>query len=343
MKKRSLAFIMALLVVLAIAGCAGAGSAPRDSAPTSGTSAGGATASSPASYAPESPSADYAEEAGMGDSKGYSYSGNSGGVATENQQAYSLPEYQGSDKIIYSASAQIETQEFDQTLQGVYGMIERFGGFVESSSVTGNDYYTTYYGGKSTRRADFVIRIPREHFSEMTGSLGELGNVPYSSVHAENVTTQYVDTASRLESYRIQEERLLAMLAKAETVEDMLSIEKNLAEVRYNIESLTTTINSWDSLISYSRVSLSVVEVEKYTEENPVQQDYWEELSTALRRSLAGIGEFFKDLFKFVVAALPVLAILAVCTLISLLIIRGTVRRKNAKKETPHEKSDEDK
>ena len=129
------------------------------------------------------------------------------------------------EKIIYSAYAEVETTEYEKTVEAVSAMVERFGGFIESSSISGANYYRSSRGLKSLRSASFSLRIPCEHFEELTGSLSELGNVPYCNTSSENVTAQYYDVQSRMDAYKTQETRLMEMLAIAETVEDMLAIQ----------------------------------------------------------------------------------------------------------------------
>lgn len=229
------------------------------------------------------------------------------------------------DKIIYTCYAEVETQDFDGACQAVYALIDRVGGFLQSSSVNGQ-----YYGSRGARSASFTIRIPRQSFDEVVGALSSLGNVPYCRTDAENITADYRDTESRLNTYLTEQERLFSMLEKAETVEEMLSIESRLSEVRYNIESLTSTLQNWDSLLSYSTLTLSVREVQVYTEiEEP---SYWKSVENALTNTLEGIAEFFKNFLRFLIAALPVLAILAVAGGIVVLCVISAKKRRAKKR-----------
>ena len=79
-----------------------------------------------------------------------------------------------SEKIIYSCYAEIETLTFEESCREVTQLIARYGGFLESSTVSGHDYY-----GEGRRSAEYIIRIPRESFEEVTGSLSNIGSVPY--------------------------------------------------------------------------------------------------------------------------------------------------------------------
>ncbi|MDO4749425.1 MAG: DUF4349 domain-containing protein [Eubacteriales bacterium] len=237
----------------------------------------------------------------------------------------------GSDKIIYSAYAELETQSFDETVAAVQELVDRYGGFIESSSVTGADYHKSAYAGRSAR---FTLRIPRQHFAEMTDGLSELGNVPYYESSAQNITPRYSDTTSRLNALRIEEERLFVMLEKAATIEEMLSIEARLSELRYEIESLTSTLQNWDSLISYSTLELYIREVADYTEEVPVQRSYWQQVGDDFRRSLQSVGDFFLGIFRFVVGGAPVIALLAVIVIPAGIFLRRFLRSHRRPKDT---------
>lgn len=223
-------------------------------------------------------------------------------------------------KIIYTGHAEIETLEFDACCEAVQSLIEQTGGFLEASSLRGG-----YYHANSLRSAEYTIRIPRESFESVTAGLSELGHVSHCSITAENVAGAYYDTESRLAVYRTEEERLLAMLEKAETVEDMLDIEDRLAEVRYNIESLTTDLRGWDGLISYSTLHLTIEEVEEIVETEEI--GYWANIARGFSRTLRGIGRFFSDLLEFILISLPVLVLLGVIALVVILLIRRRKRR----------------
>ena len=237
------------------------------------------------------------------------------------------------DKIIYSGSASVETIRFEETVDQVYSLIEQYSAFLESSYVTGKDYSTTYYNRPGYRSASFTVRVPRENFQSFTGALESLGNVTSSSVSAQNITSSYFDTQSRLNTYRTEEERLLDMLSKADTVEDMLNIEDRLADVRYNIESLTTTLNNWDSKVNYSTLDLYISEVKELTPETPVTRTFGEELSQGFRNTCQWLGRAAKDAVIYLVSILPVLVILAVIVLVVVLIIRAKRHKKSKEKD----------
>ena len=307
--KRFLALLMTLLLLL---GCAACGSSAKGSM---AYDAGSDAVYEEMVYAPAEAEAPMPEAA---EAQMQSYSLGTGATAD------TAAAEQSQDKIIYSGYAEIETLDFDASVEAVQALIQRYGGFLESSTVRGTDY-----NGRGSRSASYVIRIPRESFETVTGGLSELGNVSYSSVQAENISASYYDTESRLAAYRIEEERLLAMLEMAETVEDMLAIEDRLTDVRYEIESHTTTLLGWDSLIRYSTLELYLQEVEQYTAEPEL--GYWQKIGQGFVKTLKLVGEFFMGLFRIVAVLLPVLVLLGAAAAVTVLLVRRRKRRKAAK------------
>lgn len=247
-----------------------------------------------------------------------------------------------SEKIIYTANANIETVDFDHTIELVYEMLDTYNAFLESSNVGGTNYSSAYYGHQTYRTAEFTIRVPKDNYTAMTTGLSTLGNVTSSRSDAQNITAQYTDTQSRLITYETEEDRLLVMLERADTVEDMIAIEERLSEVRYQIESLTATLKNWQNQVDYSTVSLYIQEVAELTDLIPVQRSYLQEIGDGLNSTLKGIANFFKWLLKAIIVALPVLIILVVIGLITLIIIRARLRKRKATPPTI-DKNKEDK
>ena len=242
------------------------------------------------------------------------------------------------EKIIYSADVTVETTEFEETVGKVSGLVESYGGWIESSSISGSNYYQISEGNSKTRNASYTLRIPGDRFSALMESLSDLGNVPYSHMYTENVTAQYYDTQARLKAYTTQETRLLEMMELAESVEDVIIIEDRLTELRYKIESLQTSLNNWDRRVSYSTIYLNVQEVREYTPEEKVEPSYGEELVQALKIGLRNAGQFLKNLLVFLVEVIPVLVVLVPLVWLAVWLI-GKLRRRGAAKRAARQEA----
>jgi hypothetical protein len=231
------------------------------------------------------------------------------------------------EKIIYSYTTTIETTKFDETIDALNALMGAYGAFVETSYVSGSRY-----GYNGFRSASYTIRVPVSYFSSLTGRLVELGNVYDERMISENITAQYTDVQSRLDTYRTEESRLLAMLEKADTVEDMIAIESRLSDVRYQIESLTATLRNWQNAVDYSTINLYIQEVEELKDQLPAQRTYWQKMGDGFNATLKGIGNFFRSLFMALVVASPVILLLAVVAVIVVIVVRAAIKKR---KKTP--------
>ena len=340
MKNRLIAICAVLLaLVLLFAGCGAASSGGKrtDSYPASP----GYAADSPNYYddydytdAPYSPEAPSYESEWKGDS------GSLGELTEGMMNANSNSEF---DKIIYTANVDLETLEFEETIAALYKLIEANGAFIETSSVSGTNYNAKYYGYNSYRTAYFTIRVPKENFAGLTGSLSSIGNVTQSRTSADNITASFLDTESRLKAYRTEESNLLDMMEKADTVEDMITIQDRLSWVRYEIESLTSQLNNWQRRVDYSTLNLNVTEVKEYTEEPVEEKTFGEEIRDGFNSSVKWLKQALRDIAVFVVSALPVLVLPLIILIpagIILLIVLLAVRshKKKAKKNADEAK-----
>ena len=306
--RKCISLVLCLLMAFSLCACGSSNSAKSES-----SSAYYATPAEAPMPAPAAGNGYYAAEEAAYDMA--AYDGDSGFVtgstAARKESGSETPE-ENPEKIIYSADATVETTEFDQSIAELNAMLSECGGFVESSSVNGNNYYDSSRGNVSRRTASYTLRIPSANFGGMMDALSTLGNVPYTHMYTENVTAQYYDVQARMQALQAQEKRLVEMMEIAETVEDIITIEDKLTDVRYRIDSLQSSLNNWDRRVSYSTLNLTVKEVQVYTPETVVKITYGERLARAFVNSLKNAGEFFQDLLVFLVSALPTLVILAV-------------------------------
>ncbi len=331
--KKTLALILAFLMLLSLCAC-GAGSKGSDTA--AATESTQEAPAAPAEAAEDSYGglAAYSNFAADYDYAEAEENGADGGTGAEAGEI-------NPDKIIYSGEAEVETRDFDDSIAKLMEMLEQYGGWIESSSLSGANYYSISRGNSGNRSASYTLRIPSQHFETVMNSLSEIGNVPYTYTYSENVTAQYYDTQARLTAYETQEARLLEMMEKAETVSDVITIEEKLTELRYQIESLQSSLTNWDRQVSYSTLRVGVTEVGEYTPQP--QQSYLQELWQALTGAFKNLGSFFKDFLVFLVSAIPTIIVLVVLFFIFRPVYRKVKARRKAKREKGRPDKDEEK
>ena len=336
MKKRSiLAILLAALLALTIfTGCAAStNSMAADSAPqTPGASYNSKSEAAAAEMPMEEPAS--AEEFVEAEEFAYDTVATTeagGGAAETPEPDDSVADYTA--KIIYTASVSIETTEFDKAVAALENQVQKIGGFVESSNVTGDTQYNS--DGTTTvvnRWAYYTVRIPCDHFESFLHETEGFGNVTSTSRDAQNVTSAYTDYEARLSSLNTQEERLLDMLAKSEDVETLIALEQRLSDVRYEIESIERNLRNYDMQIKYSTVNLDLREVEVYTPTVPVRRTFGQKLADSLSDGWNGFTRGIQNVILGLASALPVLILLAVITAAVIVCIKKARKKRKAKK-----------
>jgi len=327
--KKLLALALSLLMLLSL--CACGASAAKDSATEL------YTMEAPAA-APAEAYNDYEYEYAAEESDYGGFAADKAGLISGNDSTDTPKE--NPEKIIYSADASLETVDFETTVGALNALVEEYGGYIQSGTVNGANYYGISRGYSCLRSANYTIRVPSQSFGTLMSQLPTLGNVPYSYTYQENVTSQYYDVKAHMEAYQAQEQTLLDLMAKAESIDDIIAVESRLSEVRYQIEALQASLNNWDRQVSYSTVNITVQEVEDYTPTETVSVTYREKLLRAMRRGIDSIGEFFSDLLLFLVEALPAIIIIAAAVFAVIKIIKTVKKKKAAKRnalQTPGE------
>ena len=239
------------------------------------------------------------------------------------------------EKLIENLYYEIETLQFDDSVEQIQSLYESLGGYVQESSVEG-------LSGQSLRFAHYILRIPQEKTAQLKERTAELGNVLRTDSSVQNVTDEYYDIEARLKSLRTQEERLLALLEQSGSLEDIVQLEQALSDVTYEIEKLTGTLRNYDSLIEYMTVTIDLREVTRETEVTQAPVTLGERIAAQFHSTMAGLGQFGEAVLVFVVGGLPVWILLAAVCLAVLLIVRLWKRsRKKEKGQLPETHSDE--
>lgn len=114
-------------------------------------------------------------------------------------------------------------------------------------------------GSGDQKNALLTIRVPSDRFDEALSQLKKLdGEVLTSNVNAQDVTDQFVDVQARLDAQKAQEQQYLAILARANTVDEILKVQSALASTRMQIEQLQGQVNSMKGRIEYSTITMTI-------------------------------------------------------------------------------------
>lgn len=210
-------------------------------------------------------------------------------------------------KIIYTADMELETREYDEATAALDRLVAEMGGYYESRSTYN---YGTY------RRASMTVRVPAENYRAFCDQAGEAAHRTRMTEDTQNVSEAYYDIEARLTTQRTKLERLQELLAQAESMEDIITLESALSDTELQIEYLTGSLRSYDALISFSTVTINLQEVYKISSEEEVPMTFGQRLgsafSTGLRRGIDGAEDLLISFARNWVAVLVWIAVIAV-------------------------------
>lgn len=232
-------------------------------------------------------------------------------------------------KIIKTANISAQTLEFDKSVELVEQLCEGLGGYIESSSVSGNGINSR--GG--SRHASYTIRIPAENLDGFGDGLDKILKITSSSSNSDEVTSTYYDIKSRIEVLEMQKAALTELYEQYvdyANVDYLIELQDKLYDVIAEIEAYETQIRLYDNKIAYSTVYLNIQEVEEYIE---VNETFGEKISAAFSGGWEAFVDFCSALAIAFVSCLPFIVTGGVIAVGIVFLVKANKKRRRDKKQ----------
>jgi hypothetical protein len=156
-------------------------------------------------------------------------------------------------KIIKTGNLSLVVDNVSQTASKLSEIATSKQGFLQYSSVNKRDD-GTHYG-------NVTLRVPTKNFEAAMAEIKALANlVENESLGGQDVTEQYTDLEARLKSAQAQEATYLKILDRAQSVEDVLNVERELGNIRMQIESLQGQLKYLGNQTDYSTITVNLSE-----------------------------------------------------------------------------------
>lgn len=228
------------------------------------------------------------------------------------------------EKIIKTVELAVQTKEYEAYIAAMTSSVTALGGYIENST----NHMGSYYSSNANRNSTYIVRIPADKLDEFLAGAEEKGKIVRKTENQKNVTLEYVDLESRISAYKTERTTLTGLLEKAESLEDVLSIQERLSEVNYQIETYTAQMRVLENRIGYSTVTLDIEEVERVTEEEPT---IGSRIKNTFLDNLDDLGEWIGDFVVNFIGGLPVILPVAVLIIAAILILRKIIRKRRNK------------
>ncbi len=215
--------------------------------------------------------------------------------------------------LIKTGNIGFETVDVYEMRGKINALIKQFGAYVSSES-------EDYYGNRINQY--MTVRIPNQYFEPFVDALCDgIERFDNKNIYVEDVTDEFVDTEARIANKKALEQKYIALLEKAHSIEDILEIEKEINYLREDIELAEAHLKNLSSKISYSTLDL-------YIYQQTSAETHTEEPENRFTLALVGGWEAVVDFFVNLTYAWPAIIICTILFFIARAIWKNKVRPK---------------
>ena len=201
-------------------------------------------------------------------------------------------------KIIRNADLSLEANSPEETQQKIGAIAESKGGFVIESTQSSSDV-------KATTRdtVTMTIRVPAAKFSESLDEIRKTANrVIVETVKGQDVTEEFIDIEAQLKTKKALEEQFLEIMKRSNSVEDALNVQRELAEVRGEIEKIEGRKRFLENQASLSTIK---IKLQSPTAFSANSQGFFNQLKESIGNGFDAALSFILGLVTVLIALLP--------------------------------------
>ena len=214
--------------------------------------------------------------------------------------------------VIRNGQASVEVDKLDPAIVKLRQLAAQLGGYIANSSMSG--------GRDQIRSATLELKIPAQRFDQALNGLATLGKVESVNATAEDIGEEFVDITARVNNAHRLEDRLIALLAtRTGKLQDVLSVERELARVREEIERYEGRLRYLKSRVATSTLSVTIHEPLPILGQSPGQNP----IVAAIRQAWRN----FVGFISAIIASLGVLIPLAALALVGWVIYKRVRKR----------------
>jgi len=239
------------------------------------------------------------------------------GAAPVGTAAESAYRSQGTDQdraVIQTGSVSLRSDDVAKARFEVDKLLTKYDGLID-------DERTETDKQGDARLSKLVVRVPSSAFDETMTGLAKVGTLVESTRKAKDVTTQVIDTDVRIRAQQESLDRVEALLARAQSIRDIVSIEAQLTHRQAELDSLRQTQAYLKDQTEMSTITVFIERADKDTEPAAPKKHH-----TPFVAGVISGWDAFTDvaggLAKATGASLPFLGVLALLAWPLLLMVR---------------------
>lgn len=248
------------------------------------------------------------------------------GVGSPQATAPDVAAAASATKLVRTAWLGIQVTDLTAAAAKVRTIATTAGGQVLSENVVTTDSPRDVTGGLGDTKvspvgpseARLVVGVPSEKLDGVLTELERVGTVSYRSSSSQDVTDTYVDTEARVKTMQAGVDRLRALLAKASSLEQIITLESELTRRQADLDALQARLADLDQRVAQSEVTVTLWTSDA---EPP-------DTSNGFLDSLRGAWDAFLSSITVILTGLAVLLPWLVIALLVALVLRRVLRRR---------------
>ncbi len=203
-------------------------------------------------------------------------------------------------KIIRNADLTLEANSPEEAQQKISAIAESKKGFVVESTQSSSDAQAT-----TRETVAMTIRVPAEKFDETLNEIRQnASRVIVETVKGEDVTEEFIDIEARLKAKKALEQQFLEIMKRSNSVEDALNVQRELAEVRGEIEQIEGRKRFLENQASLSTIKITLQSPTAFSANS---SGFFYQLKESVGSGYSAALNFILILITIIIALLPVL------------------------------------
>ncbi len=220
-----------------------------------------------------------------------------------------------SRRLIRNVNISMETTQLDELTSDVTNKVKALGGYIEYSWLGENGYNTD-----DTRYVNYTLRIPADKLDDFLNTALSAGKITSQSENVEDITLKYSDLESRVRTLETEQARLLELIGSAQDVDAIIALETRLSEIRYELDSINSSLKLYDNQVTYSTVTLYISEVKVASAAKDAT--FGEKIAAGLSDNLLKLKDNLENAAITLIISIPAIIVFIVLALIALIIIK---------------------
>jgi len=159
-------------------------------------------------------------------------------------------------KIVRTATLELRVENVVEAVQQIDDVAAAAGGFVSASNVFVDSEENGGDQVGRTQTASVTVRVPADAYSAVMSQMRGIARETVSETSdASEVTEEYTDLQARQRNLAATEARYIELLNRAATIDEILTVQDRLNQVRLEIEQVTGRINVLNNLTDFATIT----------------------------------------------------------------------------------------